>query len=95
MSFLKVEKHIEADHAAILSKQKADALAAGMEWIEPAERLRREQEETERLAEASRKTELRAFCSKKGLAFAVEEAKYPARKATKRAKAEKKGSQTK
>lgn len=55
MSFLKVEKHIDEDHKTILENQKAAVLAAGGEWIEPEERLRREQEEAERLAAESKK----------------------------------------
>lgn len=47
MSFLKVEKHVEEDHRVILEHQKAAVLAAGGEWVDPAERLRREQEEAE------------------------------------------------
>ena len=44
-------------------------LAAGGEWIEPAERLRMEQEEAERMAEEARIEELKAYCKKKGLDF--------------------------
>ena len=55
MSFLKVEKHIDEDHKTILENQKAAVLAAGGEWIDPEERLRREQEEAERLAAESKK----------------------------------------
>ena len=76
MLFLNVEKHIKADQATILEHQKAAVLAAGGTWVEPAERLRQEQEETDRLAEEARKEELRAACQKKGLDFAAEEAKY-------------------
>lgn len=50
MSFLKVEKYIEEDHKTILENQKAAVLAAGGEWVDPAERLRREQEEAEQMA---------------------------------------------
>lgn len=49
MSALKVEKHVKEDQRIILENQKAAVLAAGGEWIEPAERLRREQEEAERM----------------------------------------------
>ena len=69
INFLKVERHIEVDHAAILERQKAEALAAGSEWVEPSERLRREQEETERFAEKARHDELRTLCARKGLSF--------------------------
>lgn len=74
--FLNVEKHIEEDQKIILEHQKASVLAAGGEWIEPAERLRLEQEEADRQAEEARKEELRVKCQKKGLVFEEEEAKY-------------------
>lgn len=86
MSFLKVEKHIKEDQQKILEHQKAAVLAAGGEWVEPAERLRREQEEAERLAEEARLEELRETCKRKGLDFAEEEAKYQKKQEQKRAK---------
>lgn len=89
MSFLKVEKHIKEDQTVILEHQKAAVLAAGGEWVEPAERLRREQEQAEKEAEAARIEELKAKCAKKGLDFATEEAKYQAKLAAKRAKQKK------
>ena len=49
MCFLKVEKHIEEDQKTILQHQKKAVLEAGGVWIEPAERLRMEQEEAERM----------------------------------------------
>ena len=49
--FLDVEKHISADQQVILEHQKAVVLAAGGEWMEPAVRLRLEQEEADRKAE--------------------------------------------
>ena len=76
MNFLKVEKHIKDDQKTILEYQKATVLTAGGIWIEPEERLRREQEETERMAEEARKQEIMAYCKKKGLSFESEEAKY-------------------
>lgn len=86
MSFLKVEKHIKEDQETILANQKAAVLAAGGEWIEPAERLRREQEEAEQIAEEARKEELRLYCKKKGLSYEEEELKYQKKLADKRAK---------
>ncbi len=87
MMFLKVEKHIKEDQKTILEHQKAAVLAAGGEWIEPAERLRREQEEAEALAEEARKEELKAYCKKKGLSFESEEEKYQKKLTDKAAKA--------
>lgn len=80
MLFLKVEKHIEEDQKTILENQKAAVLAAGGTWIEPAERLRLEQEEAEKEAEKARIEELKAYCRKKNLDFEEEEAKYQKKK---------------
>lgn len=74
--FLKVEKHIKEDQIRILEHQKVAVLKAGGEWIEPAERLRMEQEEAEVLAEKIRIQELKTYCEKKGKNFAQEEEKY-------------------
>lgn len=87
MVFLNVEKFVAKDQQTILEHQKAAVLAAGGEWIEPAERLRREQEEADRLAEEARREELRARCARKGLDFDAEEAKYQAKKELKARKA--------
>lgn len=86
--FMVVEKYSKQDHATILENQKAAALAAGEEWIEPEERMRREEEESERIAEEARKSELRAKCEKKGLNYEEEEAKYQAIQEEKRRAAE-------
>lgn len=88
MCFLKVEKHIEEDQKTILEHQKKAVLEAGGTWIEPAERLRMEQEEAERVAEQARIEELQAYCKKKGLDFETQEANYQKKLADKRAKAE-------
>ncbi len=84
MIFFIVEKYLKSDRVEILERQKAEALAAGIEWVEPEERLRREQEEAERLSEEARKMELKAKCEKKGLSFEEEEAKYQAKLAEKK-----------
>lgn len=88
MCFLNVEKYIKKDQETILKYQKAAVIAAGGKWIEPAERLRIEQEESERLEEEIRKEELRAYCKKKGLNYSDEEAKYQRKLAIKKAKLE-------
>lgn len=90
MLFFIVEKYLKSDRALILDRQKAEALAAGIEWVEPEERLRREQEEAERLSEEARKLELKAKCEKKGISYEEEEAKYQAKLAEKRRIAEEK-----
>ncbi len=88
--FMNVEKFSKRDHESILENQKQAALAAGEEWIEPEERMRREEEENERLAEEARKAELKARCEKKGLDYEAEEAKYQQKSAEKAAKKAKK-----
>ncbi len=83
-----VEKYVKADHESILAKQKAETIAAGEEWIEPEERLRREEEASNAEAEEARKAELKARCEKKGLSYEEEEAKYQAKQEEKRKAAE-------
>ncbi len=88
--FFGVEKYLPEDRQIILERQKAEAEAAGLEWIPPEERLRLEEEESDRMAEEARKEELKAMCEKKGLDYEEEEAKYQAALAEKaRIKAEK------
>lgn len=81
--FMNVEKYGKADHKIILEAQKAECLAAGKEWIEPAVRAKQEEEEANAQAEAARIAELKAKCEKSGLDFEAEEAKYQAAKAEK------------
>lgn len=88
MLFFTVEKLLKGDRVTILERQKAQALANGEEWIEPEERLRREEEEADRLADEARIAELKAKCKKKGLDFEAEEAKYQLKKAEKNKKKE-------
>ena len=88
--FYTVEKYLKSDRETVLARQKAEAEAAGVEWIPPEERLRLEEEESERLAEEARKAELKARCEKKGLDFETEEAKYQQKLAEKQAKKQKK-----
>ena len=81
---LNVEKKLGEEQRNILERKKAIVLAQGGEWIDPAERMRIEQEEYERLAEESRIEELKARCLKKGLSFEEEEKKYQLKKCRKR-----------
>lgn len=90
MLFFVVEKYLKGDRESILERQKAEAEAAGIEWIEPEERLRMQQEQAEREAEEARIAELKAKCEKKGLDFDVEEANYQAKQQAKRLVAEQK-----
>ena len=88
--FMNVEKFSDQDHKTIIENQKAEALANGEEWIEPEERLRREEAEAEAAAEEQRKNELKAKCEKKGLNYEEEESKYQAAQAEKKRIAEEK-----
>lgn len=90
MLFFGVEKHIKKEQEQIVEAQKAAVLAAGGEWIEPAKRLRLEQEEYDRIADEARKEELRAHCKKKGLSFEQEEAQYQRKLLLKQEKRQKK-----
>lgn len=78
--FMNVEKFTKEDNEKIVARQKEECLAQGLEWIEPAERLKMEEEENKRLVEEARVAELKAKCEKMGLSFEEEEAKYQAKK---------------
>ena len=86
--FFKVEKEMPTIQADITARHKAEAEAAGVEWISPEELTAREQAENDRIAEENRIKELKAKCEKKGLDFDAEEAKYQAKLAAKKAKEE-------
>lgn len=88
--FFTVEKHLKDDKQKILDRQKAEAIAAGVEWIPPEERLKMEEEKARIASEEARKAELKTYCEKKGLVFEEEEAKYQAKQEEKRRKAEEK-----
>lgn len=88
MIFFTVEKKLPNDQKTILEHQKAEALALGVEWIEPQVRLQMEQEQAEKEAEQARILELHAKCEKKGLSFDEEEGKYQEKLAQKNAKKE-------
>ncbi len=90
LSFLNVEKHVKKDQERILERQKAEVLKVGGVWVEPAERLRLEQEQFEKEAEEARVNDLKALCEKKGLNFEAEERKYQEKLDIKRKKLEEK-----
>ncbi len=81
--FMGVEKFSKFDHAAIVKDQRAKALAEGVEYIDPAVKLKLEEEEADAQADEARKEELKKRCAKAGLDFAAEEAKYQAAQAEK------------
>ncbi len=80
MIFFTVEKFITKDKETILARQKEEALKNGEEWIEPAERLKMEQEKAEQERYESALEELKIKCEKKGLDFETEKAKLDKKK---------------
>lgn len=83
-------KIINSVQAELKERRKQAVLARGEEWIDEEELERLAKEESERKAEEDRIADLRERCSKKGLNFDSENAKYLAKKAKKDAKAAKK-----
>jgi GPH family glycoside/pentoside/hexuronide:cation symporter len=74
--------------ADITARHKAEAEARGEVYLSIEEKAALEQAENDRIAEENRIKELKAKCEKKGLRFEDEEAKYQAKLAEKKAKAE-------
>ena len=95
MLFYKVEDEMPQITAGISAFHRAEAEARGEAYVSPEEKARLEQEENDRIAEENRLKELKAKCEKKGLNFEEEEAKYQAKLAEKKAKAEAKAAKRK
>lgn len=76
MIFFDSEKHSDQYRADITERHKAEALARGEVYISPEEKAAQEEAEQDRIVEEKRIEELKAKCAKKGLDFAIEEAKY-------------------
>ncbi len=90
MTFYDIEAKIPQISADIIARHKAEAEARGEVYISPQEKAAMEQEKLEKIAEEKRIEELKAKCAKKGLNCDEEEAKYQAKLAADKAKAEKK-----
>lgn len=84
----KLDKELPQMQKDIIARHKAEAEARGEVYVSPEEKARLEQEELDRVAEEKRIAELKERCRRKGLSFEEEEAKYQARLAAKKAKAE-------
>ncbi len=95
MLFYKVEDEMPQITASISAFHRAEAEARGEVYVSPEEKARLEQEENDRIAEENRLKELKAKCEKKGLNFEEEEARYQAKLAEKKAKAEAKAAKRK
>ncbi len=92
--FMGVEKFSKFDHKAIVLDQKAEAEAKGEAYIDPATKLKLEEEQAEADSETARIEELRARCEKKGLNFEEEEKKFEEARAAKAAAAAEKKAAT-
>ena len=88
--FMAVERFTSLDHRAIKIDQKAKAEAEGVEYVDPAVKLKLEEEQADIEADEARKAALKAKCEKKGMNFEEEEAKYQQKLAEKQAAADKK-----
>lgn len=86
--FMGVEKFSSIDHKAIVKDQKAKAAEDGVEYVDTATRMAREEEEAKAAAETARIAELKKKCEKNNLNFEEEEAKYQKTAAEKQAAAE-------
>ena len=86
--FNDVGEQIPQISADIAARHKAEAEARGEVYVSPVEKAAQEQTENDRIAEENRIAELKAKCEKKGLNFDEEEAKYQAKLAEQKAKAE-------
>ncbi len=88
MIFLNVENKLPEIHEKLTARRKAEAEARGEVYVSPEEKAVLEEAQQAKDAEAKRIEELKARCAKKGLNFADEEAKYQAKLAAQKAKAE-------
>lgn len=80
MIFMGVEKFSKYDHEAIVENQRAEAEAAGIEYVEPSVRLAEEQKKAEEDSEKAAIEELRVRCEKKHLNFEEELQKHNEKK---------------
>ncbi len=87
LPFVDVEKKLPEINAELLRRKKEAVLAKGEEWIEPEELERLEKEKLEKEHEENRIHDLKERCSKRGLDFEAENAKYLEKKAEKDRKA--------
>ncbi|MBO5993540.1 MAG: MFS transporter [Acidaminococcaceae bacterium] len=86
--FFDVEERMPEIQADIIARHRAAVEAAGGVYVSPEEKAALELAEQEKISEQKRIEELKAKCQKKGLNFTEEEAKYQAKLAAQKAKAE-------
>ena len=93
--FFDIEKKLPTIHAELRERAKKAAEDRGEVYIPPEEQDRLEMEAAAKEMEEARIADLKALCEKKGLSFEEEEAKYQAKLAEKKAKAEAKAARHK
>lgn len=93
--FFDVEGKMPEIQAEIVNRRRAECEARGEVYMSPEEKAAIEQAEQEKISEAKRIEELKALCARKGLDFDTEEAKYQAKLADQKAKAEAKANKRK
>jgi len=86
--FYKLDHQMAGMKEEITQRHRMEAEARGEKYISPEEKAAMELAESDRIAEENRIAELKARCEKKGLKFEEEEAKYQAKLAEKKAKAD-------
>lgn len=89
LPFVDVEKKLPEINAELLRRKKEAVLAQGGTWIDPEEQARLDAERAEAVREENRIADLKAHCTKKGLDFETENAKYLEKQAKKLAKRKK------
>jgi hypothetical protein len=88
LPFVDVEKKLPTINKELMERKKQAALARGEEWIDPMEQARLEKEAADVQREENRIHDLKEYCDRKGLDFAVENKKYLQKLAEKQKKAE-------
>ncbi|MBQ8161821.1 MAG: MFS transporter [Clostridia bacterium] len=86
--FFDIDKRMPEIHAALRDRARKAAEDRGEVYVSPEEQDRLEKEAAAREIEEARIADLKARCEKKGLSFEEEEAKYQAKLAAQKAKAE-------
>ena len=86
--FVDVEKKMPQIAAELQRRKMEKCMAEGIEWIDPEEQKRLDDEAYEREREENRILDLKEHCEKKGLDFDAENEKYLKKEAEKRLKKE-------
>lgn len=88
LPFVDVEKKLPTINKELMERKKQAAISRGEEWINPMEQARLEKQAADALRAENRIHDLKEYCDRKGLDFAVENEKYLQKIAEKQKKAE-------